>query len=55
MDYFILLWGMERAHVTDWCDQKIPDSVVKNTFLGEVETAIRLGIKAQFGDLAWQK
>lgn len=35
--------------------RKIPDHTVKTTCLGEVETAIRLGIKLLFGDLAFRK
>ena len=30
-------------------DQKIPDWLMKITFLGEVQTAIRSGIKSRFG------
>ena len=33
-------------------DQKIPDRPVETAYLGEVETAARLGIEPQFGDLA---
>lgn len=33
-------------------EQKIPDSPIKTTFLREVKTAVRLGIKSRFGDLA---
>ena len=50
--------GKERDPVTDYligADQKIPDLTyisVKTVFLGEAETAIRLGIKPRFGDLA---
>ena len=49
---------MERAHVTDYLIGalgKFPDHTVKITCLGEVETAIRLGIKPRFGDLAFRK
>lgn len=45
---------MEKVHVTDYlidADQKIPDWLVNTTFLGEVEIAIRLGIKPRFTDL----
>ena len=34
-------------------DQKIPEQLVKNIFLGEIETAIRLGITPLFGDLTY--
>ena len=42
--------GVERAHVTDdviGTDQKIPDWLIKITFLGEVETANRRAIKSR--------
>ena len=32
-------------------DQEVPDWPVKLPFLGEVETAFRLGIKSQFSDV----
>ena len=35
--------------------RKIPDHSVKTTCLREFETAIRLGIKPPFGDLAFRK
>lgn len=43
-----------EAHVADYlieAGKKIPDQPVKTTFLGEAETAIRLGIKCRLGDL----
>lgn len=49
---FPLPLGSERAHVIDYLivtDQKIPDWLVKITFLGNVKTAIRLSIKSKFG------
>ena len=52
VDYLFLLWGMERAHVTDYpigTGQKIPDCLTKITLLGKVKTAIRAGIKSRFG------
>lgn len=42
---------MDRTHVTDYflgTDQKIPDWLIKITFLGKVETAIKLDIKSRF-------
>ena len=33
-------------------DQKIPDWLMKRVFLGEVEAAIRSGIKSRFGILS---
>lgn len=36
-----------------WADQKIPHWPINPTFLGEVETAIRLGIKSSLG--TWSK
>lgn len=54
-DYLIFLWGQERAHVTDCligADQKIPDRLVKTTFLGEVESSARSGINPRFGGLS---
>ena len=42
---------MERPHVTDeviGADQKIPDCLIKTAFLGEIETANRVGIKSKF-------
>ena len=52
-DYLIFLWRMEKAFGTDYltnADKKLPDWLVKTTFLGQVETAIKLGIKPGFGD-----
>lgn len=34
-------------------DQKIPDSVSNITFIGKVETAVRLGIKSRFGIMSF--
>lgn len=45
------LWRMERANVTGYLigtDQKIPNWLIKITFLRKVETTIRLGIKSRF-------
>ena len=44
--------GVERAHVTDdviGTDQKIPDWLIKITFLVKVQSTMRLGIKSRFG------
>ena len=44
--------GIERVHVTDYltdADQKIPEWLIKITFLVKVETTIRLGVKTKFG------
>lgn len=50
-NYLIFLGGMERAHVADSStDLKVPDSLVETSFLGEVETTIRLCIKPQGGN-----
>lgn len=46
--------GVERAHVADdliGTHQKFPDWLVKMTFLGKVETAVRLGMKPWFHDV----
>ena len=43
---------MKRDHMVDnltGADQKIPDLLVKFTFLGQVETAVKSGIKSMFG------
>lgn len=48
-----------------WCDgegpdyllvlgQKIPDYLIKAMFLGEVEIAVRPGIKSRFGVMGFQ-
>lgn len=53
-NYLIFIWGRERAHVADYfteASQKIP-LTVKTTFLEEVRSAVRLGIKPWFGDFA---
>ena len=45
---------MKKTPVTDYLtatDQKIPDGPVKSTFLGEVKTTIRLGVRPGFTDL----
>ena len=44
------LGGVERAHVTDdviGANQKIPDWLIKITYLGEVETANRRAVKSR--------
>lgn len=44
---------MERAHLTDdfiGADQKMLERPAKAAFLGEVETAVRLGMKLLFGN-----
>ena len=51
------LWGTAGVYEVDYfttADQTIADRL-EITFLGEDETAIRLGIKSQFGDvgLVW--
>ena len=43
---------MERSHLTDYFSdihQKIPDLLIKITFLGKVKIVVRLGIKSRFG------
>ena len=53
-DYHIFLWGMESAYVADYligADQKIPNGLVKATFLREVVTVVRLGIKPWAGGM----
>ena len=49
----IFLWGTAGVYEVDYfttADQTIADRL-EITFLGEDETAIRLGIKSQFGDV----
>ena len=44
--------GDERTHVSNSFSgvaQKIPDLLIKITFLGEGDTSMRLGIKFRFG------
>lgn len=46
----VFLWGDGKLpcdRLPYWC--KIPDWLIKIMFLGQVETAIRLGIKSRFG------
>ena len=46
---------MERTLATNYfagADQKVPDWPVNSPSLGEAETAISLGMKPQFGDIA---
>lgn len=53
-DDHIFLWGMESAYVADYligADQQIPNCLVKATFLREVVTVIRLGIKPWAGGM----
>ena len=53
-DYHIFLWGMESAYMADYligADQKIPNWLVKATFLREVVTVNRLGIKPWAGGM----
>lgn len=40
-----------QVHFLTSADQEIPDWLGKVTFLGEAETAVRLGIKTSFGDV----
>ena len=43
---------MESTHMRDYligADQKIPDGLIKITFLEKVETAAKSGIKCKFG------
>lgn len=51
-DHLTFLWAMEgfcdMDHLTT-ADQGIPHWLVKITFLGEVKTAVRIGIKFWFG------
>lgn len=52
----IFFWGMERAPVTHYllgADQKIPGW--QDYILEEVQTAVSLGSKPWFGDLAQHK
>lgn len=45
---------MERAYVADkliGASQKIPGLQVRNTFLGKIKTAVRLGSKSWFNDI----
>ena len=45
---------MEGSYVADYligADRKIPDWPIKITFLGEIVTAIKLGIKSCFIDV----
>lgn len=40
----LFLWGMDRAHLTAYligADQEIPNWLIKSTFLGKAETAVR--------------
>ena len=42
---------VKRAHLTSYligADQKIPNRLIKTTFLGKVETAIKLDVKSVF-------
>lgn len=44
--------GTEWAHVTDYiigADQKIPEWLIRITFLGKVKTTSKSGIKSRFG------
>lgn len=56
-DYFepaILLWrkaGAHQAYYLRGAGQKILDRLIKITFLGEAEAAIKLGIKFWFADV----
>ena len=48
--------GGRKGPETDYLigvDQKIPDWLMKRVFLGEVEAAIRSGIKSRFGILGF--
>ena len=48
--------GTERDHMTDYLigeDRKIPAWLIKITFLGKVETAIRSGIKSRFCNMGF--
>lgn len=46
-------WGSERGYQNSLssAEQEIPNCLIKIKFLGETETAIRLGIKYWFGDV----
>ena len=49
---------MERAQETDYLlgtDQKIPDWLIKTTFLGKVKTTGRSGITSRFGIMGFSK
>lgn len=46
---------MEQSQAPEYltgADQKVPDWLGENAFLGEVKTAVGFGIKSRFGDLA---
>ena len=46
----------EEAHMPDYLigtDQKIPEWLIKLTFLGKVETATRSGVKSRFGSMGF--
>lgn len=48
-NYLIFLWRWKVGYLAVYligADQKIPDSPVKIIFLGDIVTAIRLGIKS---------
>ena len=48
------LWGTAGVYKADYftrAGQVIPDRLVKTTFLGEAEIAIRLSIKSLFSDM----
>lgn len=52
--FTFLLGGMAKVsqvHYIITADQVILDWLVEITFLGEAETAVRLGIKSQFGEM----
>lgn len=42
---------VSQVHYIITADQVILDWLVEITFLGEAETAVRLGIKSQFGEM----
>lgn len=51
--FTFLFWGakVSQVHYIITADQVILDWLVEITFLGEAETAVRLGIKSQFGEM----
>ena len=57
-DKVTFLWRMARVYLTDYLtssEQEIPPWLIKITFLGEAETAIKIGIKYWFSDVGLAK
>lgn len=54
--HLIFRGGIGRASKENYlitADRAIPDSPVKITFLGKVETSVKLGVKSWFDDLGF--